>query len=99
MAGFLDSLKARCEVVELDGGRDWRGGVDGVELEDRVKWYINDQGGFESAWSQATEGKAGKDPQFEFYLRVPAEIQWHPSISEYTVVVCMYLLLPRAHAE
>jgi protein AFG1 len=60
MAGFLDSLKARCEVVELDGGRDYRGGVEGVEVEERVKWFTDNSAGFELAWNAEIEGKQGE---------------------------------------
>jgi len=60
MAGFLDSLKARCEVVELDGGRDYRGGVEGVETEQTVKWFTDNSAGFELAWNNEIDGKKGK---------------------------------------
>jgi len=58
MAGFLDSLKARCEVVELDGGKDWRGGVDGDE-ETGVKWFQDDQGAFDAKWLGCTRDASG----------------------------------------
>ena len=53
MAGFLDSLKARCEVVELDGGKDWRGGVDGEERSG-IKWFQDDQDAFDAEWERST---------------------------------------------
>ena len=60
MAGFLDSLKARCEVVELDGGRDWRHGADVIGAEEnKVKWFIDDSSGFEAAWKEAVGDRQG----------------------------------------
>ncbi|WWC92798.1 uncharacterized protein L201_007757 [Kwoniella dendrophila CBS 6074] len=42
MIGFLDALKSRCELVQVDGGRDWRARAD-EEAEQKVaRWY--DQG-------------------------------------------------------
>ncbi|ORY34742.1 AFG1-like ATPase-domain-containing protein [Naematelia encephala] len=51
MAGFLDALKARCEVVELDGGRDWRQGA-GVTDVPRNTWFVMGQAEteFDDAW-------------------------------------------------
>lgn len=57
--GFLDSLKARCEVVELDGGKDWRGGMDGEERS-AVTWFQDDQGAFESEWTRCTRDTEGE---------------------------------------
>lgn len=53
MAGFLDALKSRCEVVELDGGRDWRRGVgdEGEVMESRSSWLGIGDKGFEEAWA------------------------------------------------
>jgi protein AFG1 len=48
MAGFLDALKGRCDVVELDGGRDWRRGVDGES--GRVSWFPLGDEDFERSW-------------------------------------------------
>lgn len=45
MAGFLEALKHRCEVVELDGGRDWR--RDNVT---RMSWYPLASPEFEAGW-------------------------------------------------
>ena len=69
MAGFLDSLKARCEVVELDGGRDYRGGVEGVERDERVKWFTDNSAEFELAWNAAVDGEQGasRDPVSEIH--------------------------------
>jgi predicted ATPase len=55
MVGFLDALKARCEVVELDGGKDWRKGV----WADVNKWY-RDQREFDAEWTSAGGEKAGE---------------------------------------
>ncbi|KAK8849679.1 hypothetical protein IAR55_005014 [Kwoniella newhampshirensis] len=58
MAGFLDALQARCEVVTVDGGRDWRHGTGDEEgLDRKTRWYREeDRDGFESAWVEATSG-------------------------------------------
>ncbi|TYJ52950.1 hypothetical protein B9479_006419 [Cryptococcus floricola] len=53
LSGFLDALKARCEVVQVDGGRDWR--LNDVK-GDRTRWYKNADAGFEGAWKEATSG-------------------------------------------
>jgi protein AFG1 len=60
MAGFLDALKSRCEVVELDGGRDWRHGT-GLPNEDveRNVWFKQGDAGFEDAWKIAG-GETGR---------------------------------------
>lgn len=51
MSSFLTALKARCEVVTLDGGRDYRRSS---EEEPQEKWFTleRDGDGFEAAWSQ-----------------------------------------------
>lgn len=59
MMGFLDSLKARCEVVELDGGKDWRGGVDG-EQRSAVTWFEGDQDAFDREWARSTRDAEGE---------------------------------------
>ncbi|KAL1411127.1 hypothetical protein Q8F55_002077 [Vanrija albida] len=47
MAGFLDSLKGRCEVVELDGGRDWRRRD---EAAGEPRWLELGDERFDAAW-------------------------------------------------
>ncbi|WVQ74984.1 hypothetical protein IAR50_004592 [Cryptococcus sp. DSM 104548] len=55
LSGFLDALKSRCEVVQVDGGRDWRLSDDKGE---RTRWYKSADEGFETAWKDAVlEGK------------------------------------------
>lgn len=71
MAGFLDALKTRCEVYELDGGRDWRTlGEAGVS----ASWYDLTDRSFDEAWEAAEgQGKAGP-AELSVYsrrLRVP----------------------------
>lgn len=54
MAGFLDALKSRCDVVELDGGRDWRRGLDPEKpIERSPTWYTTGDGEFETHWNDA----------------------------------------------
>lgn len=70
MAGFLEALKGRCEVVELDGGRDWRRGVtlpgeEGhEEAETRDSWFLAGSQGskdaMEQAWRKALGGAQGE---------------------------------------
>lgn len=50
MAGFLDALKARCETVELDGGRDWRRKDDDRPPE-VSPWLALGDTSFETAWT------------------------------------------------
>lgn len=69
MAQFLDALKARCTVHEVNGGRDWRLGIgageEGAEAEapplPQVKnWYgVEERAQFEQAVEQATGGQRG----------------------------------------
>lgn len=56
MSSFLSALKARCEVVTLDGGKDYRRSS---EEEPQEKWFTLDQQGFEDSWGQVP-GKEGK---------------------------------------
>ncbi|KAK4688538.1 hypothetical protein P7C73_g1566, partial [Tremellales sp. Uapishka_1] len=58
MAGFLDALKARCEVVELDGGRDWRKGVDTESVAGQTTWWDEGEVDFERTWHETTGGSA-----------------------------------------
>lgn len=56
MHAFLDSLKGRCDVVELDGGRDWRQIAGEGEVEPR--WLDAGDGAFDAAWaSESGEAK------------------------------------------
>lgn len=54
MAGFLDALKSRCEVIELDNGRDFRQG-DG---RTRMSWFPPEDQAFEQEWQAASGEKA-----------------------------------------
>lgn len=54
MQAFLDSLKGRCDVVELDGGRDWRQSAVGWEVERR--WVDQTDSAFDARW----EAEAGE---------------------------------------
>jgi predicted ATPase len=47
MSSFLSALKARCEVVTLDGGLDYRRSS---ELEPQAKWFEGDDVGFDTTW-------------------------------------------------
>lgn len=58
MAGFLTALKARCEVVELDGGKDWRTASEGHEFT--LKWYTEDPTGFEESWQKIIGDQKGE---------------------------------------
>ena len=61
MAGFLDALKSRCEVVELDGGRDWRRGAEEEDENGRkTTWYSSGDEGFELAWRETLGGQSGQ---------------------------------------
>lgn len=53
MAGFLDSLKSRCEVVQLDGGRDWRRVENPPPLTPR--WFEEDDTAFEESWTAESQ--------------------------------------------
>lgn len=60
MSSFLSALKARCDVVTLDGGRDYRRSS---EEEPQEKWFTTEQEdhGFEAAW-QGVLGQEGMLP-------------------------------------
>ncbi|ORX37709.1 AFG1-like ATPase-domain-containing protein [Kockovaella imperatae] len=71
MSGFLDALKMRCEVVQVDGGRDFRR-TDG----EAVRWY-RDRNGFDRAWQDVTHGNATPPETLSVYSRkvkIPAAI-------------------------
>jgi protein AFG1 len=59
MAGFLDALKSRCDVVELDGGKDWRSGTGSETGVLASRWYEEGDRGFEDAWQAALDGAEG----------------------------------------
>jgi protein AFG1 len=60
MAGFLDALKARCDVVELDGGKDWRSGTGAADVDKfRARWFLEGDTGFEDVWRDALNGEEG----------------------------------------
>nr|KIR46773.1 AFG1-family ATPase [Cryptococcus bacillisporus CA1280] len=66
LTGFLDALKARCEVVQVDGGRDWRRDI---ERQDQARWFHSTHGhDFERAWSAVigTQGSASNTCRFTF---------------------------------
>ncbi|KAE8542517.1 hypothetical protein D1P53_001296 [Cryptococcus gattii VGV] len=67
LAGFLDALKARCEVVQVDGGRDWRRDI---ERQDQARWFHSTHGhDFERAWSAVIETQGSKQKQIKVYGR------------------------------
>ncbi|WWC95825.1 hypothetical protein V866_002691 [Kwoniella sp. B9012] len=75
MIGFLDALKSRCEVVQVDGGVDWRARNDHEPHEVMLKWYSQDDESFEVAWQEKTEGLDVGPAQVSVYGRkvpVPA---------------------------
>jgi hypothetical protein len=66
MAHFLDALKSRCTVHEVNGGRDWRLGTgddlakDGDVQHKTVSWYgLEERAQFEKAVQDATGGAIG----------------------------------------
>lgn len=61
MSSFLSALKARCEVVTLDGGKDYRRSSEG---EPQAKWFEADDGAFDEVWSQ----QSGKEGESMFLL-------------------------------
>ncbi|WVO23098.1 uncharacterized protein IAS62_004443 [Cryptococcus decagattii] len=68
LAGFLDALKARCEVVQVDGGRDWRRDI---ERQDQARWFHATHGhDFERAWSAVIETQGSKQKQIKVYGRI-----------------------------
>jgi protein AFG1 len=66
---FLDALKSRCDVIELDGGRDWRRGLDPENPTTRdPSWYPTTDGRFEQIWSDAG-GESSKPRTLSVYSR------------------------------
>lgn len=73
MNSFLEALKARCTVYELNGGRDWRLGrdedIEGTDAEiamaatnKRRTWFgygDEEREGFEQAVEAVTQGRQG----------------------------------------
>jgi len=75
MNSFLEALKARCTVYELNGGRDWRLGRDedfdaeGTDAEKAMAatnkrrtwfgWGDEERQGFEQAVEAVTHGRQG----------------------------------------
>jgi protein AFG1 len=49
MSSFLSALKARCEVVTLDGGKDYRRSS---EEEPQAKWFMDADPGFDATWAE-----------------------------------------------
>lgn len=70
MEGFLACLRSRCEVLEVDGGRDWRALEDGAQEEGGGSWVTGPEqlAAFEDRWrkevgdkkGQCVEGSAGE---------------------------------------
>lgn len=66
MEGFLACLRGRCEVLEVDGGRDWRE-LD-EEEEGRVRglrggsWGVgeDEKKKFEERWETEVAGRKGE---------------------------------------
>lgn len=56
MSSFLSALKARCEVVTLDSGKDYRRSS---EEEPQAKWFLQSDPGFDTTWAE----QAGKEGQ------------------------------------
>ena len=59
MSGFLDALKMRCEVVEVDGGRDFRRDEGSHSIHEGVRWFKGAED-FERAWHSITTGQKGE---------------------------------------
>jgi len=49
MYSFLSALKSRCELVTLDGGKDYRRSS---EEEPQAKWFGLGDEGFDAAWAE-----------------------------------------------
>ena len=60
MSGFLDALKMRCDVVEVDGGRDFRRDEGHQDVHDGIRWYDKTDD-FERAWQTVESGQKGED--------------------------------------
>lgn len=58
MSSFLSALKARCEVVTLDGGKDYRRTS---EAEPQEKWFEAADPGFDELWA-TQPGAQGMSP-------------------------------------
>jgi protein AFG1 len=60
MSSFLSALKARCEVVTLDGGKDYRRTT---EMEPQEKWFEAGDAAFDDVWSlqAGKEGTRSRD--------------------------------------
>jgi predicted ATPase len=85
MASFLDALKSRCDLVELDGGRDWRRGVDEDALPRMDGWFELGDEDFDRLWDAEGQGKSLVHPP-------PADVVSSRSISVYS----RHLPIPRA---
>ena len=64
MASFLSALKTRCEVHEVNGGRDFRLGRSEEDRAERKRagggsWFVGYRDGFEAYVEKVTGGKKG----------------------------------------
>jgi protein AFG1 len=57
MAGFLDALKARCDVVQLDNGRDFRR-LATASADAVPSWMDLGDGAFETSWAAESDDAA-----------------------------------------
>ncbi len=75
MASFLEALKARCTVYEVNGGKDFRLGEGEAVPEKDRKWFgMEDRAAFEKAVEELTGGKKGVPSSVNVYgrkVRVP----------------------------
>ncbi|WWC65826.1 uncharacterized protein I303_108448 [Kwoniella dejecticola CBS 10117] len=75
MIGFLDALKSRCEVVQVDGGVDWRRRADEDAADKFMRWYGEGDLSFEAAWKDLVDNLDAGPKQVSVYGRrvvVPA---------------------------
>lgn len=60
---FLSCLKGRCEMLELDGGRDWRHRDGRLGLESGGSWRVGDDAGSgRHAWAASWAQTVGAQP-------------------------------------
>jgi len=89
MSSFLSALKARCEVVTLDGGKDYRRSS---EEEPQEKWFELSEEGFDKAWAEV--------PGVEGTLIIRCRLYWlirqRRGVWEYMVEA---LLFPKLKVE
>jgi len=69
MAGFLDALKSRCEVVQLDNGRDFR--RLGDKADSVPRWLDLEDSAFEQLWEAESDHPATPRELVVYGRRLP----------------------------